>query len=204
MMNKYKNLENLLLNHRLVLASGSPRRFNLLRKNGISFRQIIPSIDEENSDEQVPSRLAIVLAERKAQAVLNLIEDDEIILGCDTIVILDGNIMGKPDSAEDAFRMLTTLSGKKHTVCSAIALLDRHGRIVRGFELTDVFFMPVGPDEIEKYIATGEPLDKAGAYGIQEQGGFLVDRIAGNVDNVIGLPMTLLDNLAWQMATVRD
>ncbi|MCX6826833.1 MAG: Maf family protein [candidate division Zixibacteria bacterium] len=198
-MTKFPNLDKLLERYRLTLASGSPRRVQLLREAGIKFRQIIPDIQEDNYAPIAPPQLAVILARRKAEAVRNNIETDEIALGCDTIVILNGNILGKPASSAKAMEMLQSLSGKRHIVCSAIALFNRHGQSVDGFELTDVYFHSISKQQIEWYISTGEPLDKAGAYGIQEQGGFLVDRIEGNVDNVIGLPMLLLDQLAEQI-----
>ncbi len=196
----YSNLSNLLRRYRLVLASGSPRRIGILRNCGVSFRQIIPDIDEGNNIDMNPTQLATLLSERKALAVKSMIFVDEIALGCDTIVILKGEVLGKPASPTQAFEMLTSLSGQMHTVCSAIALMNNRGKVVSGFELTDVYFRDVSPAEIDEYVKSGEPLDKAGAYGIQELGGFLVDRIVGNIDNVIGLPMTLLDRLAGEMA----
>jgi|WetSurMetagenome_2_1015567.scaffolds.fasta_scaffold317654_2 septum formation protein len=198
-MKKLENLHRLLLKYRLVLASGSPRRVRLLNEAAIEFRQIIPDIDEDDHEIIDPMELATTLAEKKALAAMDRIKDDEIALGCDTIVILKGKILGKPDSPGEAFEMLSALSGNCHTVCSAIALANNKGVIKSGYELTDVYFNNVSKQAIEAYIATGEPLDKAGAYGIQEEGGFLVDRIAGNLDNVIGLPMSLLEDLAVKM-----
>lgn len=160
----------------------------------------MPDIDENNNSDISPMQLATILAEQKAKAVGKLINDNEIALGCDTIVILHGRVLGKPFSPVNAIEMLTALSGNMHAVCSAIALLDSRGRLFSGFELTNVYFHDVSPNEIIDYVNSGEPLDKAGAYGIQELGGFLVDRIEGNIDNVIGLPMTLLDKLAAEMA----
>jgi septum formation protein len=201
MIMKFKELERLLNKYRLVLASGSPRRVSLLQAAGIEFRQLIPDIDENNHAHPDPSELAILLAQKKALAVSGEIEADEVILGCDTIVILNDLVLGKPGSDAEAFEMLSALSGNRHTVCSAIALLERGGHTASGFEFTDVYFNPVSAAQIKAYIKTGEPLDKAGAYGIQEEGGFLVDRIEGNIDNVIGLPMSLLDRLAGKFMT---
>ncbi|MCX6828556.1 MAG: Maf family protein [candidate division Zixibacteria bacterium] len=198
---KFKELDRLLSRYRLVLASGSPRRVSLLRAAGINFRQLIPDIDENNHAHQDPSALAALLAQKKALAVCWEIETDEVILGCDTIVILNDLVLGKPESEAEAFEMLSALSGNRHTVCSAIALLERGGYMASGFEFTDVYFNPVSAAQIKAYIKTGEPLDKAGAYGIQEEGGFLVDRIEGNIDNVIGLPMSLLERLAGKFMT---
>ncbi len=199
MTTKYKNLRKLLKVYELVLASGSPRRVRLLNEASIDFRQIIPHIDETNPKQLKPDELAILLARKKSQAVLEQVIDNEVILGCDTIVILNERVLGQPASKKEAAQMLTQLSGTKHTVCSAIALQAASGEIVSGFELTDVYFKNVSSEEIEDYVNTGEPLDKAGAYGIQDRGVFLVDRFAGNIDNVIGLPMTLLDELAGRL-----
>ena len=196
----YPNINHLLAKYRLVLASGSPRRIDILTKDGIPFRQIVPDINEDNNSIMDPVELATHLAEEKAFAVSHMLSRDEIALGCDTIVILNKKILGKPDSPAQAIEMLTSLSGNMHIVCSAIALLKYDGRMVSGAELTDVYFKKLSSDQIEKYVASGEPLDKAGAYGIQELGAFLVDRIIGNIDNVTGLPMTLLERLSAEIA----
>ena len=195
-MQNYPEIRKLLAEFKLVLASGSPRRISILNSNAIPFRQIIPNINEVNHHSESPSSYAERLAAHKAAAVFNRIRPDEIVLGCDTIVILNDQILEKPDTPAHAVQMLSALSGRKHTVCSAISLLESSGHSVTGSEFTDVYFNRVSPDEIEKYVRSGEPLDKAGAYGIQEEGRFLVDRIEGNIDNVIGLPMTLFDHLA--------
>ncbi len=190
------NLNKLLENWRMVLASGSPRRVRLLKEAGIHFRQIIPDLDENNYNHREPYRLAVLLAEKKAEAVADLLDKDEFVMAGDTIVLLNGEILGKPTSPEEAFTMLSRLSGNKHTVCSALALREANGKMVSGFELTDVSFKSIDDIRLKEYIASGEPLDKAGAYGIQGSGGFLVDSIRGNLDNVIGLPMALLEQLA--------
>jgi septum formation protein len=124
----------------------------------------------------------------------------DVVLGCDTIVVLDDEVLGKPRSPEEAVRMLTRLSGRRHIVCSAVALGIAEGEIFDGYELTEVYFRPIDERDIRDYVATGEPLDKAGAYGIQDRGVFLVDRVVGNIDNVIGLPLTLVDELAGKLA----
>jgi len=199
MTTKYKNLRRLLDIYNLVLASGSPRRVGLLIEAGIAFRQIIPDINEANSKQLKPYELAMLLARKKSQAVVEQINNNEVVLGCDTIVVLNEQILGKPSSKNEAVQMLAQLAGNKHTVCSAIALTTANDETAGGFELTDVYFKKVSLREIEDYAASGEPLDKAGAYGIQERGVFLVDRFVGNIDNVIGLPMTLLDELAGRL-----
>lgn len=159
----------------------------------------MPAIDEDNNTDIAPFELATRLAEKKAEAVRHDIHEDEIALGCDTIVVLHNEILGKPFSRDEAVAMLSSLAGQKHTVCSAVALASPCGDMVSGYELTDVYFKAVPLIDIERYVETGEPLDKAGAYGIQDKGVFLVDRVQGNIDNVIGLPMTLLDELAGKL-----
>ncbi|MBN2226764.1 MAG: septum formation protein Maf [candidate division Zixibacteria bacterium] len=198
-MTNYNNLRQLLTKRRLVLASGSPRRVRLLTEAGIPFRQIVADIDEREDLHPDPYHLAVILAEMKAEAVSGQVNGDEIILGCDTIVVLNGSILGKPESPEHAFAILSRLVGQRHTVCSAVALRAAGGYVSSGYELTNVFFKNVASEKLKQYIASGEPLDKAGAYGIQKRGGFLVDRYEGNLDNVIGLPMTLLDRLAGEI-----
>ncbi|UCD95287.1 MAG: septum formation protein Maf [Candidatus Zixiibacteriota bacterium] len=200
MTKKYRNLARLLEKYRLVLASGSPRRVHLLKEAGIDFRQIIPDIWEDDSRHEDPYELATFLAVEKSRAVREKLAEDEVALGCDTIVVLGKRILGKPVSEKEAFEMLSELSGRMHTVCSAVALLSRTGEAVSGYELSDVYFRNVSASDIRQYIKTGEPLDKAGSYGIQERGVFLVDRVVGNIDNVIGLPRTLLNSLAGRMA----
>jgi septum formation protein len=204
MKNKFKNILQLFNRHHLILASGSPRRVKILSDAKIPFRQIIPDIDEDNHKINDPIKLAVFLAERKSLAIKDRLADDEIALGCDTIVILKKKILGKPKSPKEAFQMLSDLSGNCHTVCSAIALMNARGIIRSGYELTDVHFNKVLKEDIYSYIGTGEPMDKAGAYGIQEEGRFLVDRIEGNLDNVIGLPMNLLEKLAAEMLTEQE
>lgn len=202
MTKSYSNIRRLLSRYKLILASGSPRRVALLKENKIPFRQLVPDIDENNHLADDPITYAERLAFLKSEAVLTLTSPDEIIIGCDTIVILEGKILGKPNSPEHAFQMLRALSGKKHTVCSAVSLRNHRHAAVTASEFTDVFFNKVSEEEIKAYIQTGEPLDKAGAYGIQDAGGFLVDRIEGNIDNVIGLPLTLLNHLAGRICSI--
>ncbi len=193
------DFDRLLESHRLVLASSSPRRVRLLKDAGYQFRQIIPNLDEDKVFHDDPYRLAVVLAEQKLNAVLDLLEKEDMALAADTIVLLKGEILGKPRSPEEAVDMLSRLSGNMHTVCTAVALSNGNGNMVSGYELTRVFFNELKPEQVQEYVASGEPFDKAGAYGIQASGGFLVDRIEGNLDNVVGLPMTLLGNLAGRL-----
>ncbi len=193
---KYKDLLQMTQQHDLVLGSGSPRRSRLLTELGIEFRQIVPQIDETARPDEKPCACALRLAEEKAESVTEQIKDHEIVLGGDTIVVVEDVILGKPRDEEEAFATLSRLAGKTHYVCTALALADQDGLICSGTEQTEVIFNTVTPEQIREYIASGEPMDKAGAYGIQGMGAFLVDSIEGNLDNVIGLPRTLLNRLA--------
>lgn len=180
----------------LVLGSRSPRRVQLLSEMGIKFRQLVLQVDESLRIDEAPFAFAVRLAEEKAAAAASLSAPEEIAIGGDTIVVLDGVILGKPLNRTDAVRTLRQLSGKRHTVCTALALAGSRGVLCSGEERTEVFFNTVTRDQIEAYVDSGEPMDKAGAYGIQGMGGFLVDRLEGNLDNVVGLPRTLLNCLA--------
>jgi septum formation protein len=182
----------------LVLGSQSPRRRRLLTEAGVKFLTAVPEIDESFCPGEDPYVYARRLAEAKAQAVASGRADDEIVLGGDTVVVLDGTILDKPRDEAEAVATLCKLSGRRHTVCTALALAERSRLLSSGDERTDVTFNTVTEERIRAYVASGEPLDKAGAYGIQGMGAFLVDTIEGNLDNVIGLPLTLLDRLAGQ------
>ena len=192
----YSHIKELANRKELILGSRSPRRVTLLTELGIPFQQIIPQLDEHHVDGEHPYACAQRLAEAKALWVSQQLEPNQLVLGCDTIVVLGDTILGKPADENEAFETLSLLSGKKHVVCTAIAMADKTGVLRSGYETTEVYFNPVTPKQIRAYIATTEPLDKAGAYGIQGMGSFLVDRIAGNLDTVIGLPRSLLDKLA--------
>ena len=179
----------------VILGSSSPRRFRLLTDTGIDFHQVTPLTDENLKPDEAPYAYAKRLAEEKALEV-SAQHDGQLVIGADTVVLLEGEVLGKPDDDDDAFRILTTLSGKKHEVCTALALVESSRLLSSGYEITEVFFNSLEETRIRDYIATGEPNDKAGAYGIQGIGAFLVDRINGNLDNVIGFPCTLLETLA--------
>lgn len=203
-MKNYFNLNKLLDDKRLILASGSPRRVRLLREAGVEFEQIIPGIDENGGNWDNPYQMASELAQKKATAVSLNLSGNAVVLGCDTIVVMGKEVLGKPNSPAEALSMLTKLSGNRHTVCSAVSLQSLDGPIFTDYELTDVYFFEIGKSQLSEYITSGEPLDKAGAYGIQGAGGFLVDRIEGNLDNVVGLPMKLLDKLAGRIIKYKE
>ncbi len=194
-----ERLKQLAKRYQLVLGSGSPRRVRFLEEAGISFGQIIPEISEDHRPEESPYDFAERIAGEKAAWVAERAAADAIVLGCDTIVVLGNRLLGKPADESDAMRILTSLSGQQHVVCTGVAIAHRGSIVTSGYELTKVFFNLVDDQKLREYIESGEPLDKAGAYGIQGMGAFLVDRIEGHLDNVIGLPRLLLDNLAERL-----
>ena len=195
----YDNLKKLSQKKEIILGSASPRRLKLLSETGIDFRQIISNLKESDNPGGDPFEHALSLAKMKAMAVSSEFGADKLIIGADTIVVLDNVLIGKPEDENKAREILLQLSGKKHVVCTAVALVSSNELLASDYELTDVYFNLVSEDAIEDYVCSGEPMDKAGAYGIQGKGGFLVDRIEGELDNVIGLPRSLLDKLAGEV-----
>lgn len=171
----------------IILASGSPRRRELLETAGVPFTVCVSDIEEVVEAGLTPAQTVKSLAKQKALAVAKEHPKD-IVLGADTVVALDGEILGKPADAEDAVAMLTRLSGKCHSVYTGVALV-RKGKAFAFATQTKVWFYELTPEEIADYVATGEPLDKAGAYGIQGKGCTLVERIEGDYANVVGLPV---------------
>ena len=195
----YPQLKQLATQYRLILGSASPRRAMLLEEVGVSFRIVKPNLEEEQLPGEQPYDYAERLARDKALEVAKQTGGDEVILGCDTIVVLGDRVLEKPMDKSHAFEILDELRGKWHVVCSAIAIC-RGGEILRsGYELTRVHFNPVSDDQVWEYIESGEPMDKAGAYGIQGIGGFLVDTFEGSLDTVIGFPRTLLERMAGEI-----
>lgn len=181
-----------------VLASASPRRRHLLAQIGAEFA-VIPSHAEEIVPEGAPPGAVVqALAHQKAEAVASALPDaSALVLGADTIVVHDGDILGKPAGASDARRMLRRLSGQRHTVYTGLALLHpATHRTTLAYEATDVFFGDLTDAEIAAYVAGGSPMDKAGAYGIQDDAGALfVRRVEGDFYNVVGLPLFRLARL---------
>jgi len=172
---------------KIILASGSPRRRQLLAQVGIPCEVIVSNVDETISGE--PDYQVRELAQRKAKAVRDMIiPDDRIIIAADTLVYVNGKVLGKPENHDEAFTMLKTLSGKSHTVYTGVFVLCSCKCI--GFvDTAKVWFRDLSDEEINGYIATGEPFDKAGAYGVQDKGALLVDRIEGDFFTVVGLPV---------------
>jgi len=173
-----------------ILASASPRRRELLTLAGFAFGIRVPDIDEAVSPEWSPGEAARELARQKAEAVAAQCPE-HCIIAADTIVVLDKLILGKPKDTQDAVRMLRLLSGREHRVITGVCLMQNSRQRVFSQE-TSVRFYPLRDDEIERYVATGEPMDKAGAYGIQGRGALLVESIAGDYFNVVGLPVARL------------
>lgn len=177
----------------LYLASASPRRRELLTQAGFSFAVLPTNADETLPAGVTPREAVGLLARRKAEAAVRMEEylrhaaPGDVILAADTVVDLGGRIFGKPADREDAARMLRSLSGKRHSVHTGFCVLAGEKRLC-GVETTAVEFYPLTEREIEDYLDTGEPMDKAGAYGIQGRGVLLVRRISGDYSNVVGLP----------------
>lgn len=175
-----------------ILASGSPRRRELLEMLGVPDLTIRPATGPERATPGAgPEQTVRELSLHKAQEVAQTCTPEDIIIAADTIVYLDGAILGKPKDHDDAVRMLTALSGREHIVYTGVAVL-RGGELRQAAEQTAVRFRALTPAEIERYIATGEPMDKAGAYGVQSLGALLVERIDGDFYNVMGLPVEKL------------
>jgi septum formation protein len=177
----------------VVLASSSPRRRQLLDLIGIAHEVRPANIDETMRPREAPRRHAERLAREKASAIAKR-DPDLITIGADTIVVVNRKVLGKPRDAEDAARMLTMLSGREHMVITAVAV-SRGRKLRSAVEEVRVRFRRLRDDEIEAYIATGEPMDKAGAYGIQGYGATIVERIEGDYFAVMGLPIVRLIGL---------
>ena len=178
---------------RVVLASASPRRRDLLNLIGIAHEVRPANIDETMRPREAPRRYAERLAREKASAVATR-DPDLITIGADTVVVINRKVLGKPADADDAARMLRMLSGREHTVITAVAVA--RGRKLRSaIEEVRVKFRRLRDDEIDEYIAMGEPMDKAGAYGIQGYGATIVERIEGDYFAVMGLPLVRLVGL---------
>ena len=181
------------MNEQVVLASASPRRKALLEQAGISFIVDTASVPED-SDEKNPGKLVMELAQRKAKAVLSR-HPDKWVIGADTVVFYDGEILGKPQDENEAYDMLSMLCGRRHEVITGVCMLKGTGNgssapIKKLFtEKTSVYMYDMPSDILKWYVSTKEPLDKAGAYGIQGKGAVLVERIEGDYNNVVGLPL---------------
>ena len=179
----------------VILASQSPRRRELLGQMGFPDFIIRPARGEEVVDPNLsPDALVEELSRQKAAEVATLSDQNDLVIAADTVVAIDGTVLGKPRSVQDAFAMLSRLSGRHHTVYTGVTV-RRGGEILTAHEATRVRFRPLTHAEIEAYISTGEPMDKAGSYGIQGYGAMLVEGIDGDYFNVVGLPVCLLGRM---------
>lgn len=181
----------------IILASGSPRRKELLEMLGVKMK-VIPAKGEERAPEGLaPGELVMALASAKGREVAAGCEGDCLVIAADTIVWLDGRVFGKPHTAEEAVRMLKTMSGRTHEVYTGVCVISPAGETVE-YEVSKVTFRELAEEEIRAYVATGEPMDKAGAYGAQGRGALLVQRIDGDFFNVMGLPVCRLGQMLKQ------
>lgn len=181
---------------KLVLASASPRRAEILRTVGWPFEILAVDVDETRRRDEEAATYVERLARGKAQAAAEVTVAGSTIIGADTVVVIDEQILGKPLDDEDARRMLRQLSGRWHQVLTGVAFIDgasAEGRVAH--ETTEVKFAPMSEDEIDWYVASGEPMDKAGAYAIQGLGARFIEGIRGDYFNVVGLPVRLLYQL---------
>lgn len=175
----------------IILASSSPRRKELLAGLGLEFTVISSDVSEEVENNCSPEEMVKLLAQRKAEAVARQI-DQGLVIGADTIVVLEGEVLGKPRDKIDAFSMLTRLQGREHKVYSGISIVDaKTNEYETGFQSTTVRMRSLNDLEVTQYIATDEPMDKAGAYAIQGLGATLVEGINGDYFTVVGLPLAL-------------
>lgn len=173
----------------IVLASASPRRSDLLRQIGVDFRVLPSNIEEVLPHGMHPAEAVEELALKKALSVSENLKDGSLVIGADTIVVKD-DILGKPSDEYDALRMLHILEGDIHEVLTGVAVVDLSTmKYIKGHEKTKVFMKSLTDEKIKAYIDTGEPMDKAGAYGIQGKGALLVEKIEGCYFNVVGLPL---------------
>jgi len=178
----------------LYLASASPRRKELLQQAGYTFDIVKPDIEERKRENESPSEYVLRLSYEKAAMGLKVVDEDAIVLGSDTVVVLDESVLEKPVNFIDAKKMLQALSGRKHQVLTAITVIDKHN-VESKLITTDVWFKVLNEQEIRQYWQTGEPSDKAGSYGIQGLGGRFVSRIEGSYYAVVGLPLFETDQL---------
>ncbi|MDH3457384.1 MAG: Maf family protein [Gemmatimonadota bacterium] len=178
----------------IVLASASPRRRHLLEMLGIDHEVVPADVPEVQEPGEVPAMMAVRLARVKAESVAKE-RPDAPVLAADTVVVIDDHVLGKPTDEGDARRMLQRLSGRSHVVITAVALVLPEGNTLERYDVTRVWFRPVSNETIAEYVATGEPLDKAGSYGVQGCGAVLVDRVEGDFFSVMGLPLRLVVEL---------
>lgn len=190
---------------KLILASASARRAEILRDAGLSFVVLSSAVDETPYENESPHDLVERLASAKAELAAARAIGPAIIIGADTVISLDGHVLGKPRSSDDARRMLEKLSGRTHSVVTGVALIRLPDSERRTFvESTLVHFAALSPEQITRYLATGEPHDKAGAYAIQGHAGRFIPRIEGCYFNVVGLPLSRLYHALTELGWTQD
>jgi septum formation protein len=178
-----------MVRHRLILASASPRREEMLRMLGLRFSILQSNVDENPRTAESPEDYALRLSEMKARAVAGM-RPGHWVLGADTIVTIDDELLGKPRTTDEARIMIRKLSGREHTVITAFTLVNsEHPELVRRAVASQVRFKNIPDDEVEWYVATDEPYDKAGGYAVQGKASFLISEIRGSYTNVVGLPL---------------
>ncbi|MFB0919477.1 MAG: Maf family protein [Oscillospiraceae bacterium] len=183
----------------IVLASASPRRRELMTMLGVKDFKVLPAEgDEIIEEEMTPAEAVCALSHAKADEVSKKCSPTDIIIAADTIVVLDGDILGKPSNKSDAFSMLTLLSGRAHSVFTGVTVIQGE-KVFTEFERTLVRFRDISEREMEAYIETGEPMDKAGSYGAQGIGALFIEGIEGDFFNVMGLPLCRLSKMLEQL-----
>ena len=174
---------------KIILASKSPRRKEILETMGVEFEIDVADVDESVDESLSPLEAVCEISKRKAEAVSQRHTEEKIIISADTVVVIDGRIIGKPKDKEDAFNILKGLSGKTHEVYTGFTIFG-NGKSKTDYEVTKVHFKELCDEDIKRYIETGEPMDKAGAYGIQQKGNLFVEYIHGDYYNVVGFPIS--------------
>lgn len=195
-----------MLKQKIVLASKSPRRAEILTAVGWEFETIAANIDETRMELEDAVTYVERLARTKAETVAKTISSHRLVLGADTVVVIEGEILGQPRDDDEARRMLNLLSGKWHEVVTGVALVgaEKPTRVALEHETTRVRFCEMSANEIDWYVSTGEPSDKAGAYAIQGRGGIFIEEIQGDYFNIVGLPVRLLYELMSRQALMSD
>ena len=181
---------------KFILASSSPRRSQLLKSLGVRFTVVKPTAEEDHAKDAPPEDVVGANSEAKARSVAANLEGDGLVLGADTLVYLEGKAFGKPKDLEEARQMLRALSGNRHLVYTGLTVIElKTGRVLTGYERTGVVFRSLSDSDIEHYLQSVSPLDRAGAYTVEGPGGLLVERFEGCYYNVVGLPLVKLDQM---------